>query len=69
MKYFATKSSAKEEVARRSLTDQLNAGLFRGAAKYNEIPEHYIAHELLAPMVVKPNSHNTLHCYVGNMRR
>jgi integrase len=69
VKDFPTKSSAKEEVRRRSLTDQLNAGHIRGKAKFKEIAEHYMANELLSPMVVKPKSHNTIYCYVGNIRR
>ena len=69
VKDFPTKSSAKEEATRRNLTAQLNAGHICGKAKLREIAEHYIANELLSPMVVKPKSHNTVHCYVGNIRR
>jgi len=69
VKDFPTKSSAKEEVARRKLTDQLNAGQNCGTAKFKDIAEHYIAHELISPMVVKPKSHNNVHRYLGNIRR
>ncbi len=66
---FPTKSSAKEEVNRRGLVNQLNFDCNRGKAKIKDIAEHYIAHELLSPIVVKPKSHNTIQCYAGNIRR
>ena len=69
LKDFPTKSSAKEEVKRRNLTDQLNATHLRGKAKFKEIAAHYIASELQNPRVVKPKSHNTIDCYAGNIRR
>ena len=47
----------------------MNASQVRGKARFKEIAEHYIADELRSPMAVKPRSHNTIHCYVGNIRR
>lgn len=69
MKDFPTKSSAREEVWRRSLADQLNANRICGKARFREITEHCIANELRSPMVVNPLSHNTINCYFGNIRR